>query len=205
MAVGDAAGAAGLKVYDDSLLVTDLDTGLNQRGDDIAAVMGRTTAIEKITKGTPKFMVARSAGGLMVHAEAPWVQATAAAWGAPLKNVGGFQWSGGALTIPRAGIYQVQGHVMFRQNDYRTSAIQITRNSTATDTTATITANEITAAIPEVGANLSLGVTAARYVSLNANDVLRLFVLQRNRGGQSANVGIFNFDLTWDVVWVDEQ
>ncbi|WIA98025.1 hypothetical protein [Curtobacterium sp. MCBA15_004] len=204
MATGDAAGAAGLKVYDDTLLVADVDTALNQRGDDVAAVMGRTADLEKLTKGTPKFMVNRSSAGQVVGAEV-WSQINATGWATPLKNVGGFGWSGGALTIPRAGIYEVQAHAMFRGNDYRTAAVQITRNTTQVDTDSSITANETTVDLPSVGAALHLGITASRYVSLNANDVIRVFVLQRNRNDDIVNVGQYAFDLTFDVVWVDEQ
>jgi len=204
MATGDAAGAAGLKVYDDTLLVTDIDTALNQRGDDIAAVMNRTTALEKVAKGTPKFIVNRSANGQMVPGN-QWTQFTAGAWAPPTKSVGGFQWSGGTLRIPRPGIYELEAHAMFRDNDYASAGVQITRNTTDYDTTGTVAANETSIPAPDSGAGVHLGVTASRHVSLNANDVLRVFGMQRSRGQEAVNVGRFIFDLTFSAIWVDEQ
>ncbi|MCS0491193.1 hypothetical protein [Curtobacterium flaccumfaciens] len=203
MATGDAAGAAGLVVYDDTLNVRDIDTALNQRGDELAAVMGRTKKVESLV-GTPKFIVNRSSAGQNIQGNT-WTQLTAPAFATPMKRVGGFEWSGGVLRIPRAGIYQVAAHVFFRSDDYAGAELQITRNSTDVDTTATITGDGISIPAPDAGSTVNLGLTASRLVSLNANDALRLFVRQSNRGQNTVNVGSFAFDLTFDVVWVDEQ
>ncbi|WP_258374427.1 hypothetical protein [Curtobacterium sp. MCBD17_032] len=42
-------------------------------------------------------------------------------------------------------------------------------------------------------------------MALNAGDVLRVFVLQRNRAGNTVNIGSGGrpFDLTFSAVWVD--
>lgn len=202
MAVGDAAGAKGLTTYDDSLLVNDIDKALNQRGDDIAKVMTRADALEKQSIGVPKFFVKRSSNGQNIAAEA-WRLLASGAWGSPFKNVGGFTWSAGVLTVPRAGVYDVRGHVMFRNDDYRTVALNITRNSTTPDSAASIAGNETTVETPAFDSSLQLGVTAAEFVALNAGDKLRFYVLQRNRGGETQNIGDRVFDLSFNVMWVD--
>jgi hypothetical protein len=202
MAVGDAAGAAGLTVYSDSLLVNDVDTALNQRGDDIAADRARLTTLESVAVATPKFFVKRSSGGQNVPANA-WLQLTAGAWGTPTKNVGGFTWANGNLTVPRAGVYQVSGHVMFRSNDYGSIGLMVTRNSTVTDYSTTVMHNEWGGQAPDVGSNINTGTNASEYVSLNAGDVLRFYALQRNRGATTVQVGKYTPDCTWNVVWID--
>lgn len=202
MAVGDAAGAAGLKTYSDSLLVADIDVALNQTGDYIAADRTRLKALEAQAIGVPKFIVKKSSNGQSIVAES-WRQLTAGAWASPVKSVGGFTWSGGVLTVPKAGIYDVRGHVMFRHNDYRTVALNITRNSTSPDSGASIAGNEITEQSPDVDSDNQVGVTAAELVPLNAGDQLRFYVLQRNRGSDTVNIGDRTFDLTFNVLWVD--
>jgi hypothetical protein len=202
MAVGDAAGAKGLKTYDDSLLVKDLDTALNQRGDETAALMTRADKLEAQTMNVPKFFVKRSSNGQNIAAEA-WRLLASGAWGSPVKSVGGFTWSAGVLTVPRAGVYDVRGHVMFRNDDYRTVALNITRNSTTPDSAATVAGNETTVESPTIDSSLQLGVTAAEFVPLNAGDKLRFYVLQRNRGAETQNIGDRTFDLTFNVLWVD--
>jgi hypothetical protein len=202
VAVGDAAGAKGLKTYDDTLLVKDIDTALNQRGDETAAVMTRADKLEAQTMNVPKFFVKRSSNGQNVKAET-WTQLTAGAWGKPTKTVGAFTWAGGALTVPKAGIYDIRGHVMFRNNDFRTVSLNITRNSTTPDSAASIAGNETTVESPDTGTKLQLGVTAAEFAPLNAGDVLRFYVLQRSRGAEQVNVGDRTFDLTFNVLWVD--
>ncbi|MCS5513991.1 hypothetical protein NY537_14705 [Curtobacterium flaccumfaciens pv. betae] len=179
----------------------DVDTGLNQRGDDIAAVMGRTDILESQTNG-PGFMVKRSSNGQSVPAES-WTQLVSGAWATPFLN-DGFTWTGGSLTIPRAGIYDVRAHVMWRNDDFRTASINVTRNSTVADTQNTVAGNETTVESPSVDQELQLGVTAAEFVPLNAGDVLRVFTLQRNRGGTPQKMGNRSYDLTFNVLWVRE-
>ncbi|ROP64688.1 hypothetical protein EDF24_2427 [Curtobacterium sp. PhB130] len=204
MAVGDAAGAAGLKTYADSLLVTDMDVALNQRGDDIAADRTRLTALEKAAIKTPKFAVTRSTNGQNI-AHATWTQLTAGAWASPTKNVGGFTWSGGVLTIPRAGVYQVLLHAMYRSNDFAKAEAEVTRNSTSVDTTATIAADAWGGDRPTTGYSINTAVNAQRLlVPLNAGDLLRCYTMQENVDSNTVTLGHWAFDLTFDVVWVDE-
>lgn len=202
MAIGDAAGAKGLKVYSASDLVNLGYQQNNQRGDEIAAVMTRADKLEAQSIGVPKFMVKRSSNGQNIPAES-WTLLAGGAWGTPVKTVGGFTWSSGILTVPRAGVYDVRGHVMFRNDDYRTVALNITRNSTTPDSAASIAGNETTVQSPDINSSLQLGVTAAEYVPLNANDKLRFYVLQRNRGAETQNIGNRTFDLSFNAVWVD--
>ncbi|WIB12469.1 hypothetical protein [Curtobacterium sp. MCPF17_052] len=165
--------------------------------------MDRTTKLKNQTIGVPKFVVRRSAGGQLIPAN-DWRLLTSGAFGTPIKNVG-FTWSGGVLTVPRAGIYDIRAHVMFRSNDYGTVGVQVTRNTTVADGSGTVLANEISPMAPAVGTSLHMGVSDAEFVSLNANDQLRVHVLQRNRSGDTVNIGSNDrpFDLTFACVWVD--
>ncbi|MBT1676001.1 hypothetical protein [Curtobacterium aurantiacum] len=208
MAVGDAAGAAGLKVYDDSLLVTDLDTGLNQRGDELAAVMGRTSKVEKAILATPKFSVSRSSTGLTFnHDEARIVTGTA--WAAPTKRVGGFTWSGGVLTVPRAGMYMVQATLKLNAEDYYAQYVMVTRNSEDAADAGAAVCRAVVYPGPRGfndDPNVAPSITASRLcVSLNANDKLRVVGYQRNYGGQSTAIDAGSTSLTFEVLWVDEQ
>lgn len=208
MAVGDAAGAAGLKVYDDSLLVADIDTGLNQRGDDIAKVMTRTAVVEKALLATPKFSVSRSSSGFTFnHDEARVITGTA--WATPAKRVGGFAWAGGVLTVPRAGMYMVQATMKLAPEDYYAQYVMVTRNNEdPADAGAAVCR-----AVVYPGArgfnndgNVAPSVTASRLcVSLNANDKLRVVGYQRNYGGESQSVDSGATSLSFEVLWVDEQ
>lgn len=207
MAVGDAAGAAGLKVYDDSLLVSDVDTALNQRGDDIAKVMTRTATVEKAILATPKFSVSRSAAGFtLAHTEARIFTGTA--WATPSKRVGGFTWAGGVLTVPRAGMYMVQATMKLAAEDYYAQYIMVTRNSDDPE--------QVDAAICRGvvypgdrgfnnDANVAPSVTASRLcVALNANDKLRVVGYQRNYGGDSRPLDTGATALSFEALWVDE-
>lgn len=83
--------------------------------------------------------------------------------------------------------------------------IQVTRNSTTADTANTVLSNEVSPQAPDAGSSLNMGVSSSEFVALNAGDVLRVFVLQRNRGGNDVPLGTSDrpFDLTYAVVWTD--
>lgn len=208
MAVGDAAGAAGLKVYDDSLLVSDVDTALNQRGDDIAKVMTRTSVVEKAILQTPKFSVSRSSAGFTLnHTEARIFSGSA--WATPSKRVGGFTWSGGVLTVPRAGMFMVQATMKLNAEDYYAQYVMVTRNSEdPEDANAAICRGVVYPGARGFNndANVAPSVTASRLcVSLNANDKLRVVGYQRNYGGDSQSLDTGATALSFEVLWVDEQ
>ncbi|MEN0103326.1 MAG: hypothetical protein AAGC90_10405 [Curtobacterium sp.] len=202
MAIGDAAGAKGLKVYSASDLVNLGYQQNNQRGDEIAAVMTRADKLEAQTISVPKFSVRRSTNGQNCAAE-KWTQMTAGAWGSPKKSVGGFTWSGGVLTVPRAGVYMVHADAHFYSDDFVTAAAQITRNTTSLDTTNTVAKGEASQ-YSEPGETTNPSVSAIGFlVPLNAGDQLRVFLLQRNRGGQTRNTGSHEYDLQFEVLWMD--
>lgn len=208
MAVGDLAGAAGLKVYDDSLLVADVDAALNQRGDDVAKVMTRTGVVEKAILSTPKFSVSRSAAGFTFnHDEARIITGTA--WATPSKRVGGFTWSGGVLTVPRAGMYMIQATFKLSAEDYYAQYLMVTRNSDEpADVAAAVCRSVVYPGARGFNndANVAPSVTASRLcVSLNANDKLRVVGYQRNYGGDSQILDTGATALSFEVLWVDEQ
>jgi len=98
MAIGDAAAAAGLVVYSDA---QDRRKGFendNQRGDEIAAVMGRTAKLET---GVAKFLALGR-----VHKQVNSVTIMDN-YASPLQNQGFAGWSGSLLTIKTAGDYMV--------------------------------------------------------------------------------------------------
>jgi hypothetical protein len=201
MATGDAAGTAGLITYGNDLLVSDVDTALNQRGDDIAAVMGRTKTLEAQSISVPKFSVKRSSNGQNVPENA-WTQMTAGTWATPVKTVGGFTWTGGVLTVPRAGIYQVNAVAHFYGDDFFAAGIQVTRNSATADAGVLAKAEWWQAPTNGSKANPSVQATDLAY-ALNAGDLLRVHVLQRNNNANTRNTGSGAFDLALQVVWTD--
>ncbi|OII04318.1 hypothetical protein BIU96_07920 [Curtobacterium sp. MCBA15_008] len=182
--------------------MADIDVALNQTADYIAADRARLTKLEGQSLNVPKFFVKKSSNGFNVKAET-WLQLTSGAWASPQKSVGGFTWSGGVLTVPKAGQYLVTGHIMYRNNDFRTAAFNITRNSTTPDSNATICGNETTVESPTVDSLLQLGVSSTEFVGLNAGDQLRFYTLQRNRASDVVNIGSRSFDLSMNVLWVD--
>lgn len=202
MATGDAAGSKGLKVYDDSLLGSDVDVALNQRGDDVAAVMTRASALEAAALNVPKFAVNRSTNGQNVPANA-WTQMTAGAWGAPVKNVGGFTWSGGNLTVPRAGVYMINSSVQYASDDFYQAGVQVTLNSTKAD------ANYVTKgewwSTPQNAFNTNPTATALTLMQpLNAGDVLRFWTIHKNNNNNTRNTVGNSNGLRFQVQWVDQ-
>jgi len=207
MAVGDLAGSKGLATYTDALLVRDVDTGLNQRGDDIAAVMNRADTLEAAAIGKPMFSVQRSSGGQSVGVDT-WSAMIAQAYATPLINVGFGGWSQGALTIARSGVYTVSAHVQVYGQSFTTVGVQLVKNSypgndvkiTRVDTEDGLAKDEwggggAGAAVPAATA------TATNVVRLAAGDKVRLWVLQRNTQGAQVNVGRVPFDLTMSLMW----
>lgn len=201
MATGDAAAAAGLTTYGNDLLVSDVDTALNQRGDDIAADRGRLKTLEAQSIGVPKFSVKRSTNGLNID-ENTWTQMTSGAWATPLKNVGGFTWTGGVLTVPRAGFYQINAVAHFYQDDFYATSIQVTRNSATADTGVVCKAEWWQAPTNASKVNPSVQATDLAY-ALNTGDLLRVWVLHRNNNANRRNTGPGAHDLAFQVVWID--
>lgn len=206
MAVGDAAGAKGLKTYSDATLINDVDVALNQRGDDIAAVMTRADALEKATIKVPKFSVAKSTNGQNLAFDTAAVF-TAGAWGSPVKTVGGFTWSGGVLTVPRAGVYSVLATMKVAANDYYAIYVMVTKNTTTTDSAFAVARGVVYPGdrSSNNSSNVAPSVTASRMlVSLNAGDTLRVVGYQRNYGGQTVGLDDGATSLTFEVMWQDE-
>lgn len=201
MATGDAAGAAGLVTYSDSLLVTDVDVALNQRGDEQAASMARIKTLEAQSIGVPKFSVKRSTTGQSIPENA-WTQMTGGAWATPTKSVGGFTWSGGVLTVPRAGIYQVNAVAHFYNDDFYAVTTQVTRNSATADSGVVCKAEWWQAPTNASRVNPSVQATDLGF-ALNAGDLLRVFVLHRNNNGNTRNTGPGAHDLAFQLVWID--
>lgn len=201
MAVGDAAGAAGLITYGNDLLVSAGPAALNQRGDDIAADRERLKTLETQSIGVPKFSVKRSTGGQNIS-ENKWTQMTAGAWATPTKTVGGFTWSGGVLTVPRAGIYQVNVVAHFYADDFYAAGVQVTRNSATPDNGVVCKGEWWQAASNAVNVNPSVQATDLGF-ALNTGDLLRVFVLHRNNNGNTRNTGSGAHDLALQLVWID--
>lgn len=190
MAIGDAAGAAGLRVYSDALLVKDVDDGLNQRGDDVAAVMGRVDKVEGAVS-QPIFAVSRSsAPATLPHAV--WYIATASLATNP-NLIDGFVWSNadGTLKVSKAGIYRLSGSLFFADSPID-SGIEITANSDQVGTSATVVGR----------LSPGRGVEASRLVRLAANDVLRMLIFQRSADQGARTIGALPYNLTFTAEWV---
>lgn len=207
MATGDLAGSKGLATYTDALLTAEVDTGLNQRGDDIAATMIRTEALEAAALGKPMFSVQRSSIDQNVPVDG-WSLMNGNAWATPLINVGFTSWSQGILTIARSGVYTVSGHVQFYGQPYQTVGVQLVKNSfpqgaltdSRVDTTDGLAKDEWGSG-PNGGAVPAATATATNVVRLVAGDKVRLFVLQRNTSNANAPAGRVPFDLTMSLMW----
>jgi len=198
MAIGDLAGSKGLATYTDALLVADVDTGLNQRGDDIAATMTRLDKVEPYAIGVPKFSVQRGTNGQLVGSNV-WSVIGTDAFATPVLNTEFTSWTQGALTVKKTGVYQVSAHVQFFAEPYSTVAVQLVKNGGTVDSQNTLAKDEWSG--PGTG-SANPSATAYNLVRLVAGDVVRLWVLQRG-SRQAVNAGISTPDLTMSLLWVD--
>lgn len=190
MATGDAAGAAGLATYSDTLLVRDIDDALNTRGDELAAVMGRVSKVEAAVN-QPIFSVKRSTSDATLP-HGVWYVATASlATNAAIAE--GFTWKNtdGTLVVSKPGIYRLAGSLFFADAPVD-SGIEITQNSDQASTAATVV-GRITP---------GRGVEATALVRLAAGDVLRMFVFQRSSDGAAKSIGNRPYNLTLTAEWV---
>jgi hypothetical protein len=202
VAVGDAAGAKGLSTYSDTLLVKDIDTALNQRGDDIAGTMTRLDTVEAAALGVPKFAVRRGTFSQQVGSDV-WSQITGSALATPLINLGFTSWGQSALTIKRSGVYQVSAHVQFYGLPYRTVGVQVVKNNLGVDSQEGQIAKDEWGGPSTGNEARSATATGFEVVRLVAGDTLRLWVLQRNNNNATVEAGKWSGDLTMSVVWLD--
>jgi len=205
MAVGDAAGAAGLATYNDGLLVHDLDTALNQQGDYIAADRARLTKLEAQSIGVPKFSVTKAGNSATLDSSVPRVL-PAGAFGSVYSR-GGMQWSNGVLTVPKAGAYSINASMKLGPNDYYATYIMVTRNSTQTLESAAVARGVVYPGQrasnndPLVAPTVSL---TRQVVRLNAGDTLRVVAYQRNYGGNSVQLDTGDSSLLFECIWNDD-
>lgn len=203
MATGDAAAAKGLATYSDSLLVKDVDTALNQRGDDVAATMTRLDAVEAASIGTPKFAVRRSTFNQNVGHDT-WSQIVGNSLASPILNMGFTSWGQAALTIKRSGVYQVAAHVQFYGLPFRTVGVQVVKNNLGVDSADGQIAKDEWGGPSTGNEARSATATGFEVVRLVAGDVLRLWVLQRNNNNVTVEAGKWSGDLTMSVVWLND-
>ena len=206
MATGDAAGAAGLPVYTDSLLKRDIDTALNERGDAIAADRARLTKLEAQSISVPKFSVTKAGNSATLDSSVARVM-PAAAFGSVFTK-GGMAWSNGVLTVPKAGVYSINAVMKLQPNDYYAGYVMVTRNSTQTAEAAAVARGVV---YPGQRASnndplVAPTVSASRLaVKLNAGDTLRLVCYQRNYGANSVQLDSGDTSLLFEVQWTDNQ
>lgn len=189
MATGDAAGAKGLATYSDSLLVRDIDTALNQRGDDIAATMTRLDTVESAVN-QPIFSVKRGTPVANISANT-WTLVTQA-FAATAEISSGFTWDNvaGTLKVSKAGYYRIGANVFFA-NLGQDVGLSVVRNSTDAGT-GVITANFA----------VDRSVAATGLIRLAVNDVLRLYVIQRNNGGAVNQIATDPHNMTLTAEWL---
>lgn len=210
MAIGDAAAAAGLTTYastQDRRLGYQND---NQNADYIAADRARLTKLEAQTIGVPKFSVAKSSNGQSFAGSVPTIL-TSSAFGTPILNKGGFGWSGGALTVPKTGIYTVVTTIKYEPNDFYNGYIGVTKNVSDPDNL--VPGAFVARAVMYPGerasntSNLvSPTITATRLlVDLNAGDVLRCAGYQSNYNQNTVNIDEGATSLTFEVMWSDTK
>lgn len=208
MAIGDAAAAAGLATYastQDRRLGYQND---NQNADYIAADRARLTKLEAQTIGVPKFSVAKSSNGQSLNGSVPTILSSSA-FTTPVINRGGWGWTGGALTVPKTGVYTVVASLKLQPTDYYNSYVGVTRNVSDPEN---LTAGAFVArsvAYPGDRASnqsnsVSPSMTAMRLlVALNAGDVLRVAAFQSNYGQNTVGMDDGATSLTFEVMWSD--
>lgn len=204
MATGDAAGAAGLPVYTDSLLKRDIDTALNERGDAIAADRTRLTALEAQSISVPKFSVTKAGNSATLDSSVPRVL-PAGAFGSVFTK-GGMQWSNGVLTVPKAGVYSVNASMKLGPNDYYAAYVMVTRNSTQTLESAAVARGVVYPGQRASNNDPLVAPTVSAFrlaVKLNAGDTLRVVAYQRNYGAQSVQLDSGDTSLLFEVQWTD--
>lgn len=208
MAIGDAAAAAGLATYastQDRRLGYQND---NQNADYIAADRARLTKLEAQTISVPKFSVAKSSNGQSLGGSAPTIL-TSSAYGTPVINRGGWGWSGGALTVPKTGVYTVVASLKLEPEDYYNGYVGVTRNvSDPSNLTAGAFVARSVVYPGERASNTSNkvapSITATRLlVALNAGDVLRVAAFQSNYGQDTVGMDEGATSLTFEVLWSD--
>lgn len=208
MAIGDAAAAAGLTTYastQDRRLGYEND---NRNADYIAADRARLTKLEAQTIGVPKFSVSKSSNGQSLGGSAPTIL-TSSAFGTPVINRGGWGWSGGALTVPKTGVYTVMASLKLEAEDYYNGYVGVTRNvSDPSNLTPGAFIARSVVYPGERASNTSNKVapsmTATRLlVALNAGDVLRVAAFQSNYGQDTVGIDEGATSLTFEVLWSD--
>lgn len=189
MATGDLAASKGLPTYSDSLLVKDVDTGLNQRGDEIAATMLRLDTVEAAVN-QPIFSVKRGTPVSNIQPNT-WTLATQA-FAANAEVISGFTWNNvqGTLTVSKAGYYRIGANVFFA-NVGQDVGLSVVRNSTDAGT-GVITANFA----------LDRSVAATGLVRLAAGDVIRLYIIQRNNSGSVNQIAQDPHNMTLTAEWL---
>lgn len=190
MAVGDAAGAKGLATYNDTLLVKDIDTAFNQRGDDIAATMTRLDKVEAAVN-QPIFSVKRSTAAATLPHGVWYVASAALATNAAIAEGVAWKNTEGTLTVSKAGIYRLAGSLFFADVPVD-SGIEITQNSDQAGTSATVVGRLAP----------GRGVEATALVRLAAGDVLRMLIFQRSSDGSAKTIGDRPYNLTLTAEWV---
>ncbi|WIB68806.1 hypothetical protein DEI93_07190 [Curtobacterium sp. MCBD17_035] len=196
MAIGDAAAAAGLVVYG-----SDQDRSLgyqndNQRGDDVAAVMARTDALEAAALNPPLFSAYR--GAAQNVGSNTWSVIASDRFTVEV-NRGFASWANGGLVVSRAGVYEVSCHVEFLGDDYNQVGCQLTVNTSSPDTDNTLCKGEV---MGSGSGSHNGGPTGFGMRRLAVGDVVRMLVLQTNTNDNVWSYGPSKPDLGWTMRWV---
>jgi hypothetical protein len=189
VAIGDKAAAAGLAVYSSEQQSSKGYENDNQRGDELADLMGRTAVVEGAVN-QPIFSVKRANTPAEV-AHGQWTLARGA-FSANPDIVEGMGWELGEVMASKAGIYRLTAGVAYGTEAMIDAGLQITRNSTEPNTTATILGR------------VTLGRTCetSGLIRLAAGDTLRLFVFQRNTDSGPRYIGRDAWNLMMSAEWV---
>lgn len=127
----------------------------------------------------------------------------------PIINKGGWGWTGGALTVPKAGVYTVMASLKLEPTDYYNQYVGVMRNVPDPDNLtagAFIARSVVYPGDRASNRSDSVGpsMTATRLlVALNAGDILRVAAFQSNYGQNTVNIDEGATSLTFEVIWSD--
>lgn len=198
---GDIAAQVGWQTYASSqsasLGYDDVNYALDRAAEQYLAL--RDKVLPAVNQ--PVF-AARRGSAIYNLAGGSWTRITSSPYATPLINTGfGLNndaakgWSGGQLTIAKAGIYRVAGHIQFVDALYNRIGIEIVKNTSSSNTANTLARNI-------VGGYECLSVDCEDLVRLVPGDVLLMLGYQREAGGDSHGIDTGPADISFRVEWV---
>lgn len=187
MANGDIASARGWTTYTSAQARSLGYDNDNYALDRAAEQANRLDNVDKAIN-QPVFKAGRSTTRIPVSNQT-WLVLGANAYATPVLNDGFTSWTGGQLTVAKAGVYRISVHASATQ-EQSTMAVQVVRNTQTPDTNNTLVKNDSKGA----------GVTATDLVRLVAGDVLSAMIYMTSNVDKLLNTNAY--DLSLSLEWI---